>query len=111
MLTTVGGGSCLQSQATWEVEIRRIKVQGKPRKKVSKTPLNKWAKGGCVHCNISYVGDIGSKITVQGQLRVRSLRAYLKTAKAKRAGGLAPEHLPTKCRALSSNRSSTKKKY
>jgi hypothetical protein len=73
--------------ATWEVEIRRIMVQGQPGQKDLKAPSQPIKKLGMVVHNwhSSYIVRINKRIMVQiGP--VMSVRPYLRN-KAKRAGG------------------------
>jgi hypothetical protein len=62
-------------------------------------------------CYPSYKGSLRKRITVQADLGINT-RPYLKNNKTKRAGGVTQvvEYLPSKCKVLSSNPSTKKKR-
>jgi hypothetical protein len=92
---------------TQEVEIRKIEVQDQPWQKLVRPHLNKLDM--VVHIyNSSYMGGISSRTAVLGWYRAKIIRPHLKN-KQKGLVVLAEvlEHLPCKCRALSSNSSTS----
>jgi hypothetical protein len=62
-------------------------------------------------CNLNYVGSINRRTVLPGQSG-QKVRPYLKITKAKSAGGVAQvvDLPPSKCKAMSSNPSTEKKK-
>jgi hypothetical protein len=72
MSSRLGVGYTPAIPATQDVEIRRIKVVGQPRQKVSQTPIltNNPGMVVCVY-NPSYLGGIGRRITVWGWLQAK----------------------------------------
>jgi hypothetical protein len=94
-----------------KILIGRILVQGQPWQKLAVPyPTNKPCM--VVHfCNLNYVGSINRRTVLPGQSG-QKVRPYLKITKAKSAGGVAQvvDLPPSKCKAMSSNPSTEKKK-
>jgi hypothetical protein len=99
--------------ATWEAEIRRIIIQGKPRQKVSEILSHQisWT-WWCISCLwYSYVR--GCRQVSNRPVLGKNMRTFLKNnIKLKRAEVMAQvvECLLSKCKALNSNPTITKKK-
>jgi hypothetical protein len=99
--------------ATQEAEIGRIAVQGQPRQKISKnTPQQINMSWSCM-TNIPAMSEAEGKGSHPSQLG-QKMRHYLKNnLKSKRTRGMAQvvHSLPSKCRDLSLNFSTSKERY
>jgi hypothetical protein len=81
------------------VKIRRIKVQGQLRQTVSETasqPIKNLGRVACT-CHPRYMGSINMRIGVQANQGI----------KERHWAGRVVEYLPSKCKALSSNPSTS----
>jgi hypothetical protein len=86
-----------------EAEIRKMTVQSQPRQKFCKTSTQPIA--GCTVVCTYHPNKLKKQDGSPGQPRQKA-RPYLQNNQSKkRAGGIAQiiEHLPTKCKDLSSN--------
>jgi hypothetical protein len=96
---------------TWEAEIGGMAVHGQPGQKVSEISSQPTAGHVAGTYHPSYLGSVNMRIVVQTGLG-KNMRAISKITKVKRAGSMAQvvKCLPSKCKALSSTGSTTKKK-